>query len=93
MLHWRSGMEDPLGGGMQVVAGKGYRMMKLYPMPDPEAMRRRLAAIRAAVGPDLRGRVPVEEGDDDCDHREHEHECGEQAAGSPEVELREVDST
>ncbi len=24
MLHWRSGMEDPLGGGMQVVAGKGY---------------------------------------------------------------------
>ncbi len=24
MMHWRSGMEDPLGGGMQVVAGKGY---------------------------------------------------------------------
>jgi TldD protein len=24
MMHWRSGMEDPLGGGMQVIAGKGY---------------------------------------------------------------------
>lgn len=24
LMHWRSGMEDPLGGGMQVVAGKGY---------------------------------------------------------------------
>jgi TldD protein len=24
MMHWRFGMEDPLGGGMQVAAGKGY---------------------------------------------------------------------
>ncbi len=24
MMHWHSGIEDPLGGGMQVVAGKGY---------------------------------------------------------------------
>ncbi len=24
MMHWQSGMEDPLGGGMQVVAKRGY---------------------------------------------------------------------
>jgi TldD protein len=27
MMHWQSGMEDPLGGGMQVVAKKGYLIM------------------------------------------------------------------
>jgi L-alanine-DL-glutamate epimerase-like enolase superfamily enzyme len=36
------------------VAARGYRTLKLYPMADPAAMRRRLAAIRAATGPDLR---------------------------------------
>lgn len=36
------------------VAGRGYRYVKLYPTADPDVMRRRLAAIRAATGPALR---------------------------------------
>ncbi len=35
------------------LAGRGYQNLKLYPMADPEAMRRRLAAIRARIGWDI----------------------------------------
>lgn len=36
-----------------VVAARGYRYLKLYPMANPAAMGRRLGAIRAAVGTGL----------------------------------------
>lgn len=32
------------------LAARGYQNLKLYPLADPDAMRRRLAAIRAEVG-------------------------------------------
>jgi len=35
------------------LATRGYSKIKLYPLSDPDAMRRRLAAVRARVGPDV----------------------------------------
>lgn len=39
---------------LAVVAARGYQTLKLYPMPDPAAMGRRLAAIRSRLGPQIR---------------------------------------
>lgn len=45
--------EDAYAERLASLATRGYASLKLYPMNDPEAMRRRLAAIRARVGPDV----------------------------------------
>ena len=47
--------EDDVAYAARLVphAERGYCAMKLYPLADPAAMARRLAAVRAAVGPDI----------------------------------------
>jgi len=45
--------EDAYAERLASLAARGYDNLKLYPLSDPDAMRRRLAAIRERVGPDI----------------------------------------
>jgi L-alanine-DL-glutamate epimerase-like enolase superfamily enzyme len=45
--------EEAYAERLAVLAARGYDNLKLYPLSDPDAMRRRLATIRARVGPDV----------------------------------------